>query len=145
MNALTALAPVAPETVHNPVETRLEIFDRFPAKHIAFAVHDHRCMPLVELGEVLVVTDTPRMYPEPGQWYLMQWISDRLNCETFGRDRVGQTIAVPHERSGRWGYAPPCSSGPGITYCGDGWWDWDRAVDLIRGKVVGIYRPGAVA
>ena len=126
-------------------EMQMEVFTSVPSRHLVYAVDDHSCMPLVARGQVLVVKDAPRYFPIKGQWFLMQWISDDAACVQYGRDRVGQTIGIPYEnRDGLWGYRPPAARGPGTMYCGDGWWDFGRMVNLIRGPVVGIYAPVGV-
>ena len=122
------------------VEMRLEIFSSVPPGHIVFGVTDGRCMPLVQPGEVLVVEDSPRMYPQEGQWYLIQWISPPYN--EWERHKVGQTIGIPHEiKEGRWGYRPPCQFHDGMYHFGDGFFSWEQMTDYIRGRVIGIYRP----
>lgn len=146
MSALTTAVRGTPASLCLPPESidemRLEVFDRVPGRHLVFAVDDHSCMPLARLGEVLVVQDAPRSYPIKGQWYLMQWIRDEETSRQYCRDRVGQTIGIPYEvKEGLWGYRPPSHNGPGVSYAGDGWWGWDHMVKLIRGPVVGIYRP----
>lgn len=124
----------------NAVEMRLEVFASIPPRHIAYAVPDGSCMPLASEGEVLVVTDQPRLFPVEGQWFLMQWISPPYN--EWERHKVGQTVGVPREvKEGLWAYGPPCNRHGGITYCGDGFFSFDQMTDYIRGKVVGIYRP----
>lgn len=122
-------------------EMRLGIFDSIPPGYIAYAVPDGSCMPLAREGEVLVVTDQPRLFPIEGQWFLIQWISPPYN--EWERHKVGQTIGIPRElKSGLWAYAPPCNRYGGITYCGDGYFSFEQMTDYIRGKVVGVYRPG---
>lgn len=121
-------------------EMRLEIFDAVPPGHIVYAVTNGSCMPMAGSGEVLVVEDRPRMYPQEGQWYLIQWISPPY--KEWERHTVGQTIGIPHEiKEGKWGYRPPCNFHDGMHYCGDGVFSWEQMTDYIRGRVVGIFRP----
>ena len=140
MNALTTFKPEA-VTVG---DTSLRIFDRVPGRCLAFAVLDGSCMPLVQPGEVLIVDDAPRMVPVEGQWFLLQWISPPRN--EWERQRVTQTVGVPRElKPDLWGYGPPCNSHGGMTYCGDFGFNWQQMTDYIRGPVIGLYRPGAMA
>ena len=121
-------------------EIRLAIFSSIPPGHIAYAVPDASCMPLAHAGEVLVVTDEPRLFPVEGEWFLIQWISPPYN--EWERHRVGQTIGIPREiKPGLWGYGPPCRSHAGVYFCGDFGFSFEQMTDYIRGKVVGIYRP----
>lgn len=122
----------------------LRIFESIPPRHIAYAVPNASCMPLAREGEVLVVTDQPRLYPIEGQWFLMQWISPPYS--EWERHKVGQTVGIPRRlRDGRWEYGPPCRQHGGVIYCGDGCFSFDQMTDYIRGKVVGIYRPTSTA
>lgn len=126
-----------PKKIH---QMRLEIFEAVPLGYIVFGVTNGSCMPMVRPGEVLVVEDTPRMCPQEGQWYLMQWISPPYH--EWERHKVGQTIGIPHEiKDGKWGYCPPCNFHCGMHYFGDGIFSWEKMTDYIRGRVVGIYRP----
>lgn len=125
----------------------LQIFETVPVGHLVYAVTDDSCMPLVEPGEVLVVEDAHRTFPMEDQWFLIEWI--RKPACSWERERSQQTIGIPkrlkkpHEEL--WGYYPPCrKSRRGVTFGGDGWFGFDRMTDLIRGRVVGIYRPGGV-
>lgn len=117
----------------------LRIFESIPPGHIAYAVPDRSCEPLARQGEVLVVQDAPRTFPVEGEWFLIQWISKARS--EWERPRVGQTIGIPHERDGIWGYAPPCSKAGGMIFCGDFGFSFEQMTDYIRGPVVGIYRP----
>jgi hypothetical protein len=140
----TIESPPQPASIFPPDsidEMRLEIFDSFPDRHIAYAVHDHSCMPMVGPGEVLVVTDQPRLYPQERQWYLIQWIRPPYN--EWERPSVHQTIGIPRKlKDDKWAYGPPCQRWGGVMYCGDGYFTWEKMTDYIRGAVVGIYRPG---
>lgn len=149
MSAVRTLAAQArPATSCMPPECidemRLEVFASVPSRHIVFAVNDDSCMPMVKRGQVLVVRDAPRHYPIKNQWFLMQWITPEGEAQQWCRDRVGQTIGIPYEFKGLWGYKPPISQSGRTLYCGDGYWDFDRMINLIRGPVVGIYAPGGV-
>lgn len=121
------------------IPPKLLIYDSVPAGHIAYAVPDRSCEPLARLGEVLVIKDAPRTYPIEDQWFLIQWISKAYN--EWERERVGQTIGIPRERDGLWGYYPPCNRAGGLIYCGDFGFSFEQMTDYIRGPVVGIYRP----
>lgn len=141
MSAVAQLMDARPSIFPDRVDQmKLEVFDTIPPRHIAYAVPDGSCMPLAREGEVLVVKDMPRHYPQEGRWFLIQWV--RPQRAEWERPTVHQTVGIPREvKDGVWAYGPPCQRSCGMIYCGDGFFSFDQMTDYIRGPVVGIYRP----
>lgn len=120
----------------------LEIFDQVPSGHIAFAVPDDSCLPMAERGEVLIVKDAPRTYPETGGWYLLQWIREPRH--RWERATVHQTVGIALEKGDTWGHYPPCPYHKGLHFCAETGFSYEQLTDQVRGPIVGIYRPGAL-
>ncbi|KPM23228.1 hypothetical protein AAJ72_10000 [Citromicrobium sp. RCC1885] len=137
-------ASLTNERTTAPDETgpALRIYDRVPHGHIAFAVPDDGCLPLLRCGEVAVVEDAPRTFPEDGAWYLFQWIREPRH--EWERETILQSIGVAcRGKRGHWYNRAPTPRIVGAVSSADGPYPDECAMaENIRGRVVGIYRPG---
>ncbi len=115
---------------------RLRSFDAFPAGHIAHAVQDDDCAPLIRRGEIAVATNEECLYPEAGTWYL---IEDTAGRNYFGRERRKRRIAMAIERKGAWWTVAPAGMRDGLLRCADGpYRDANALAEKILGEVVGV-------
>lgn len=120
----------------------LKIFDTVPAGHIVHAVPDRHCQPLLQPGEVAVITDQPELYVDDGAWYLVEHQS--IPSYPGERLRTKREIvqAKLHPKLGLWFFAVPAQVPGGPIATADGPYDDARACQKVMGQVVGIYRPG---
>lgn len=121
---------------------RLALFDErtLTGDYIAHAVTDHGCEPLIQSGEVAVITDEPHLYPDDGGWYLVE---EAGGAGWRGIERRQRRIAMAiMGRGGEWW---TCSPGPrqrGALGVMDGpYADPAMMAEKILGRVVGLYRP----
>lgn len=136
MNAVTL--------THQTASPSLEIFETIPAGYLAHAVTDRGCLPMIQPGEVAVVTEQEGLIPEAGGWYLVEY----SNGMTYrGRERRLRTICVAHVADLRgeevWWLRSPAKRSKGITEMSDGpYRDFNDIAEKVLGRVAGLYRPG---
>jgi hypothetical protein len=119
-------------------------FEEFPHRHIAHAVHDDSCQPIIKPGEVAVITDEEGIYPEDSGWCLIEF----SNGKSFrGRERRAREIVEAYQgKDGDWYTRRPNEARtPGVILCVDGpYSDFNYLAEKILGRVVGIDRPPQV-
>ena len=119
----------------------LEIFDRIPPSHIVHAIPNRRCLPLLQPGEVAVITNRPGMIIEHGLWYLVEYHSPPSYPQ--GRMTTCREIVVAkkHPKRDLWAFTVPAQV-PGEAFAmADGYYEGWQASQRVLGQVVGIYRP----
>lgn len=121
----------------------LRLFETIEPGFIVHAATDRSCEPMIQLGEVAVITDEEQLYPEPGGWYLIEY----SNGTTYrGRERRCRSIRVAELREQRgeqfWHLRPPAQARRGFLPTSDGpYRDFNDIAEKVLGRVVGIYRP----
>lgn len=121
----------------------LKIFDTIESGFIVHAVTDHGCEPMIQPGEVAVITDQEQLYPEPGGWYLIEY----SNGKSYrGRERRCRCICVANVTEHRgeeiWSLKSPAQRTRGVLEMSDGpYRDFNDIAEKVLGRVVGIYRP----
>ncbi len=124
----------------------LRLFHSVPRDFIAHAVTDMGCAPLIAPGEVAIVTDQTQLFPESGNWYLIE----QSDGTTFsGRERRLRSICLVYQSGHNdghdtWWAKRPAQRQPGIFEMSDGPHNFPHIVEKILGRVVGIYAPHRV-
>ena len=127
----------------------LRLFASVPRQFIAHAVPDDYCAPLLRCGEVAIVTDQAYLYPESGDWYLVEY-SNGTNHR--GRERPRRrSIMLIFSRvlqstgATEWFARDPHPMARGIPNMCDGPYDdFNLLAEKILGRVVGIHAPDRV-
>lgn len=124
----------------------LRLFATIPHGFGAHAVTDFGCSPLIEPGEVAVVTDQPQLYPESGGWYLVEHNSGKTFYGREKRVRSINLLSMKVSRAGRstWWARSPAQRTRGVGEFSDGPLELQHMTDKILGRVVGIHAPDRV-
>lgn len=136
MNALATIAPPTPAAA-------LEIFRTVPSWAQVHAVTDRSALPLLQPGEVAVFANEPKLIPEHGKLYVVEYGGHPI--------APGHSILSPRRRSLLEARRQQVRDGKVLwsfrTYAGpmhwaDGWYPDEYAMaDKVIGPVVGIYAP----
>ncbi len=119
----------------------LEIFDRIPPSHIVHAIPDRHCMPLLQPGEVAVITNRPQICIEDGVWYLVEHQSPPDYPQGRMRTRREIVVARKHPKHEHWAFTVPAQVRGEAFAMADGPYEYWQACQKVLGEVVGIYRP----
>lgn len=136
MNALVSIVPPMPGIA-------LEVFRTVPSWARVHAVTDHQTLPLFQPGEVAVFANEPKLIPEHGRLYVVEYGGHRIAPGHNIRSPRSTSLVQAHRHQKQdgetlWSFR----SYAGPIHWADGWYpDEFVMADKVLGPVVGIYNP----